>query len=204
MKTLLFISASFLLFSCAGKQTAEEIKTVIDSMTVTTAKANDSITDIAVKTDSLKVTPVEKVEVKAEVPKTEKKETKPADKKKETKVADRTPKVIVDVNYQIPEAKGKTYRIKSFIIAGNILSIDVSYRGGCGQHTFELYSNGLLKKSLPPQIDVFLEHKKENETCSEEIKQTLKFDISALKKSGYDLIVVNINSADNKVDWKVQ
>lgn len=133
-----------------------------------------------------------------------KKETKPADKKKETKAADGTKKVIVDPNREIPQAKGKTYRIKSYSIEGNILSLDVTYRGGCGQHIFELYSNGLLKKSLPPQIDVYLEHKNEYETCSEEVKQTLKFDISSLKNSNYDLIVLNINSADNKVDWKIQ
>ena len=172
-------------------------------MTVVSAKSNDSITEVASAVDTPKVEIAEKPEVKIVTPKQETK-TPEKKKEKESKAPDGVQKVIVDPNHAIPEAKGKTYRIKSFSIAGDILSIDVTYRGGCGQNTFELYSNGYLKKSLPPQVDVFLEHKKENETCSEEIKQTLKFDISALKKPGYDLIVININSADNKLDWKTQ
>lgn len=168
---------------------------------VVAAPANTDSIQEAVKIDSQIVEVVQPAEEKTPVTK---KETKPADKKKETKSADGTKKVIVVPNREIPEAKGKTYRIKSFSILGDILSIDVTYRGGCGQHTFELYSNGLLKKSLPPQIDVYLEHKKENETCTEDMKQTLKLDISSLKNANYDLIVLNINSADNKLDWKIQ
>ncbi|MCG3164253.1 MAG: hypothetical protein POELPBGB_00007 [Bacteroidia bacterium] len=171
----------------------------MDTPVVTAAAKTDSIQDV-VKTDSPKVEAVKPVEEKT--PLTQK-ETKPADKKKETKVADGTKKVIVDPNRETPETKGKTYRIKTYSIEGNILSIEVSYRGGCGQHNFELYSNGLLKKSLPPQIDVYLEHKKENETCSEDIKQTLQFDISPLRKPGNELIILNINSADNKAEWKL-
>lgn len=111
-------------------------------------------------------------------------------------------KVIVEPAHAVSEEKN--YTIHSFSTEGDVLSIIVTYKGGCGTHSFELYSNGFLKKSLPPQVDVFLEHSKENETCTEEVKQTLKFDISALKKPGYNLIVININSADNKLDWKVQ
>ncbi len=200
MKNILLLSASVILFSCQGNQSTETPATATDTPAVQVASNQDSVIEI-VKTDSPKVEVAQPAEEKTPLTK---KETKPADKKKETKAADGTKKVIVDPNREIPQAKGKTYRIKSYSIEGNILSIDVSYRGGCGQHTFELYSNGLLKKSLPPQIDVYLEHKKENETCTEDIKQTLKFDISSLKNSNYDLIVLNINSADNKVDWKIQ
>lgn len=200
MKTILLLSASVILFSCAGNQSTEKAAPAIDTPVVAAAANTDSIQE-AVKIDSPKVEAVKPAEEKTPVTK---KETKPADKKKETKAADGTKKVIVDPNRETPETKGKTYRIKSYSIEGNILSIEVSYRGGCGQHNFELYSNGLLKKSLPPQIDVYLEHQKENETCSEDIKQTLKFDIAALKNTNYDLIVLNINSADNKVDWKIQ
>jgi hypothetical protein len=120
-----------------------------------------------------------------------------------------TKSVIVEPGHIVNEERD--YTINSFSMEGDILNINITYRGGCGQHSFELYSNGFLKKSLPPQVDVFLEHKKENalaagrqEPCSKEIKQTLKFNISALKKPNYNLIVVNINSADNKVEWKLQ
>lgn len=198
MKNILLLSASVILFSCQGNQSTQTTVIPTDTPAVQVAANHDSVIEV-VKTDSPKVELVQPPQEKTPVAKTE---TKPADKKKETKVADGTRKVIVDPNREAPDAKGKTYRIKSYSIEGNVLSIDVSYRGGCGQHTFELYSNGLLKKSLPPQIDVYLEHKKENETCSEEIKQVLQFDISSLRQLNYELIVLNINTADSKVDWK--
>lgn len=198
MKNILLLSVAVILFSCQGNQSTQTTVIATDTPAVQVAANHDSVIAV-VKTDSPKVELVQPPQEKTPVAKTE---TKPADKKKETKVPDGTRKVIVDPNREAPDAKGKTYRIKSYSIEGNVLSIDVSYRGGCGQHTFELYSNGLLKKSLPPQIDVYLEHKKENETCSEEIKQVLQFDISSLRQLNYELIVLNINTADSKVDWK--
>lgn len=113
-------------------------------------------------------------------------------------------KVIIDAIRAVPDPAGKTYRIKSFSLNENILSIEVTYRGGCGKHNFELLSNGLLKKSLPPQYDVYLEHLKENETCNEEQMQTLRFDISPLNRMGNPKIIVNINSNENKVEWLTQ
>ena len=113
-------------------------------------------------------------------------------------------KVLIDAAREIAEAKQKTYTLNSFTIQGDTLSLEVTYTGGCGQNTFELYSNGLLMKSLPPQFNVYLEHTIENETCKKEIKRTLKFDLSPLKRPGNPKIILNINSADNKAEWKLQ
>lgn len=202
MKNIILILSSVALFSCQGKQASKTVQPVIDSITLQAAK-NDSIAAMfnldKENTDNIK-------EEKSQSANAEKNKTNTTKNVKEQQAdkAGEIKNVILDNNREQPEATGKTYRIKSFSIAGDVLSIDITYRGGCGKHTFELYSNGFLKKSLPPQIDVYLEHVKENETCSDEIKQTLKFNISALKKSGNALIVVNINSADNKVDWAIQ
>lgn len=113
-------------------------------------------------------------------------------------------KVIIDAAREIAEAKQKSYSINSFSIQADTLILEVTYTGGCGQNSFQLYSNGLLMKSLPPQINVYLEHSIENETCKKEIKRTLKFDISPLRKPGNPKIILNINTADNKAEWKLQ
>ncbi len=80
----------------------------------------------------------------------------------------------------------------------------ISYHGGCGKNNFELYSNGLLMKSMPPQLEIYLEREQENETCNDEIKQLLKFDLSPVKKPGNAKIILNINSAENKLEWNIQ
>lgn len=110
-------------------------------------------------------------------------------------------KVIVDMG-RAQKTEGKTYRIHEFSIEGDVLSIDVSYLGGCGKHNFELYSNGLMKKSLPPQMDVNLEHTKEKETCNESVKQTLRFDLSSLNRQRNELIILSIDNEKNRVEWK--
>jgi hypothetical protein len=101
-------------------------------------------------------------------------------------------------------ATDSSYSIRSFSISGDTLKIEVTYSGGCGTHTFDLYSNALLKKSLPPQVDVTLEHKSEKETCNKDVTELLLFDINPLKKPGNTKIVVNINSADNKASWEIR
>ncbi len=121
-----------------------------------------------------------------------------------TKEKEEVKKVIIDAAREIAEAKQKSYSINSFSIQGDTLILDVTYTGGCGQNTFQLYSNGLLMKSLPPQINVYLEHSIESETCKKEIKRTLKFDISPLRKPGNPKIILNINTADNKAEWRLQ
>jgi len=205
--SLLFYPVALLLYSCQGNINSEANQPVSDSLRVAIAVNDSAKTEDA----SLKDTPVVKTnevnETKAtETIKTEEPGNKKPEKKQKAEVnpADGINKVIIDNNRPAPETKGKTYRIKSFSVKGDILSIDVTYKGGCGQHSFELFSNGLLKKSLPPQYDVYLEHRKENETCNEDVARTLQFDLSPLNRQGSPKIIVNINNAENKAEWNVQ
>lgn len=107
-------------------------------------------------------------------------------------------KVVIDTEYQY--AKGP-YRIKDFSINGDILSITISYKNACNDDDFNLYSSGMFMKSMPPQVNVFLDLKRSTGTCEENAEKTLKFDISALKYQGGNKVVVNINSHENKVDY---
>jgi len=155
--------------------------------------------------------PADSIEIKTELAETEKKDPaapveKKEDKKKEVKESkkEKIKKIIVDAGRERNEDRLRNYHINSFSVSDDVLTIELRYKGGCGQHDFSLYSNNMLKKSLPPQIDVYLEHQKENETCKEEITQTFKYDISAIKKPGNPVIILNLNSADNKLEWKME
>lgn len=122
--------------------------------------------------------------------------------KSQTSAPVETKKIIVEQGHAVNEEK--TYTINSFSVEADVLTLNLTYKGGCGKHNFELYSNGLLMKSLPPQLDVILEHRQENETCTDEKKQTLKFDLAPIKKPGNPKVILNINSADTKAEWLVQ
>lgn len=106
--------------------------------------------------------------------------------------------VIVNASYQ--QENKPNYRIKSYSIEGDILTITVGFKNGC-KDEFKLYSTGMFMKSMPPQVNVFLHHNKDTEPCEEPKEKVLKYDISALKYQDGEKVVVNINSFENKVDY---
>lgn len=89
--------------------------------------------------------------------------------------------VIVDSNLDIATIGGALTNVDSLAIKGDVLSIFVNYSGGCKDHSFDLYSNGMYAKSLPPKLTLFLKHTDNDDGCRSLISQELKFNISAVK-----------------------
>lgn len=89
--------------------------------------------------------------------------------------------VIVDSNLDIAAIGGALTNVDSLAIKGDVLSIFVNYSGGCKDHSFDLYSNGMYAKSLPPKLTLFLKHTDNDDGCRSLINQELKFNISAVK-----------------------
>lgn len=89
--------------------------------------------------------------------------------------------VIVDSNLDIAAIGGASTIIDSLAIKADVLSIFVNYSGGCKDHGFDLYSNGMYAKSLPPKLTLFLKHTDNDDGCRSLISQELKFNISAVK-----------------------
>ena len=88
---------------------------------------------------------------------------------------------------------GASYTVDSLAIKGNILSVFVNYSGGCQEHSFELLSDGLIAKSMPPQVTVCLRHNNNGDACRKLVMQELKFDVSAVKyKSGDGTTVIKL------------
>lgn len=80
--------------------------------------------------------------------------------------------------------------ISSVKIEGNLMLIEVTYSGGCGEHTFQMIGSSMIAKSLPPIRSIQLTHKANKDECRKMIIQTIKVDISALaykKESGNDI-----------------
>lgn len=92
---------------------------------------------------------------------------------------------------------GAPYTVDSISINGDILSVFVNYSGGCKEHSFELLSNGMYAKSLPPQISVCLKHTGNGDNCRELVMTELKFDVTALKYKGGNATVIKLG--DKKV-----
>ena len=110
------------------------------------------------------------------------------------------PEVIID-NTFMPGTDKPAYKIASASITGNILSLNVSYTGGCAEHLFELISNGLYAKSLPPQITVYLKHQSDD-TCDKTIEKTIPYDISKLQYPGQNTLLIKIITFKEKIAYK--
>ena len=110
------------------------------------------------------------------------------------------PGVIIDNTFR-PGNNKSTYEIKSAAIAGDILSLNISYTGGCKEHSFELISNGLYAKSLPPQITVYLKHQSNDDTCEKTIEKTITYNISKLQYPGQHTLLIRIITFKEKTAY---
>jgi hypothetical protein len=70
--------------------------------------------------------------------------------------------------------------ISDIRVKGNKLFIDVSYSGGCKEHTFQLVGSSMIAKSLPPIRHMQLIHESNDDKCKKMVMQTLEVDIKAL------------------------
>ena len=84
---------------------------------------------------------------------------------------------IVKMGY---EASTDPFTIKTARIEGEVLIIEVSYSGGCKEHDFQLFTDGMLMKSLPPKQTFFLKHASNADFCKKMVHDTLRYDLSGI------------------------
>ena len=65
----------------------------------------------------------------------------------------------------------------------NILKLQITYQGGCREHTFELNAATAFLLSNPPQGLLHLSHDAHGDTCAEQIEKGLSFDLAPLNES---------------------
>ncbi len=88
-------------------------------------------------------------------------------------------------------------------IQKDILGLTVRYGGGCKDHDFELYWNGIFMESEPPQVLLQLSHNANNDLCRALFTEKLFFNLSPIKERftkteslSSVLIIVNIYEPD--------
>lgn len=70
--------------------------------------------------------------------------------------------------------------ISDIRIQGNKMFIDVSYSGGCKDHSFQLIGSSMIAKSLPPIRHIQLVHESNDDACRMMVLKTIEVDIKAL------------------------
>ena len=121
--------------------------------------------------------------------------------KSEPKIDSTIKNAIIDTQIDMATT-GAFYKIDSIKINEDILSVFVNYSGGCKTHSFDLYSNGMYAKSMPPQLSLCLKHNNNGDNCRGLLLQELKFNVSNLKYAGKSTVVLKL--ADKKVTYLVK
>ena len=80
-------------------------------------------------------------------------------------------------------------------VNGDTLFIEAEYSGGCKDHVFTARHNGNYMKSMPPQLNLYVDHNANSDGCRELIRETIAFDLSGCRvgKTGTLILLINGN-----------
>jgi hypothetical protein len=94
------------------------------------------------------------------------------------------------------------FEIGKMRISGDTLFMDVTYSGGCKEHAFSGRNDGNIMKSLPPQMNVTIDHQANGDGCRSLISKTLAFDLTNCRsgKTGSIVLIVN-GDRGNKITY---
>lgn len=109
-------------------------------------------------------------------------------------------KVIINKDFTPPRDNGR-FDVAGIEISGDLLKINISYSGGCKDHTFNLHCDGKYIKTSPPQIYLFLEHLDQGDLCRQLIEEQLIFDISDIKYQGSNQLIIRLNNTTETVTY---
>jgi hypothetical protein len=85
------------------------------------------------------------------------------------------------------------FEAKKVRISGDTLFVDAEYSGGCKDHVFTARHNGNYMKSMPPQLNLYIDHQANADGCRELIRETIAFDLKNCKvgKTGTVILLIN-------------
>ena len=99
--------------------------------------------------------------------------------------------IIINQEYSPPSRLDFT--IDSGKVVDKTLSLYVKYTGGCKPHDFQIVATNFIKKSLPPQTELFLIHNTNNDSCFRPLEKVLNFNLSKLNLNQFETIILDVN-----------
>lgn len=104
--------------------------------------------------------------------------------------------VIIDWDGPAPHP-GDPFKIKSAKFDERVLKLEVSYSGGCEEHTFTLFTSNQIALSMPPQLTGWVVHDGRNDLCEAYISETIELDMYELIDALAGPFVLHVWSTPN-------
>lgn len=108
--------------------------------------------------------------------------------------------IQIQEGFAIPD-QNDAFTLDSATIAGDILTIYVSYSGGCEDHDFELFAGTDYLKSMPVQLDVFIKHDSHGDMCRALLMRSYQFNIAEIRYSGFNEVILRFNKNEISVPY---
>jgi len=79
------------------------------------------------------------------------------------------------------------FNLNEVTVKNDVLTLNVSYGGGCQEHEFELYMTPpTFMESNPVQANIYLRHDGNGDTCEAYLTEDVSFDISKIAENYRD------------------
>lgn len=96
---------------------------------------------------------------------------------------------------------GDPFIIQGVDVKGDIISLVVTYSGGCKDHGFVLFADPRIMKSMPPQQNILLKHDANEDHCRALVTDTLRFDLSPIRIGNEGSIVLRMHNNDDRITY---
>jgi hypothetical protein len=115
---------------------------------------------------------------------------RPSDSNQESTNAEELLPITVEIGFQ--PSGSDPFSLNSVTISGDTLILSVQHSGGCKEHSWYMYTSGVIIKTYPPKLELYPVHKKNSDMCKALIKRDLKFNLAPLKFPGNDKLLLQI------------
>ncbi len=107
--------------------------------------------------------------------------------------------IVGEATYDVVlNSQQDSFDIDGIATDGAILSVFVTYPGGCADHDFVLIGSNELAESYPPKMYTTLTHNANEDACEDIIQDTLTFDLSPIAEiigEEFDTVIIHVNKA---------
>jgi hypothetical protein len=105
--------------------------------------------------------------------------------------------IVGDRDYKWPGSTDP-FTMLSQRVSGDTLFLQVQYGGGCKDHVFTMNTQLMWMKSLPPQLNLWLEHESNDDMCRALLTKELTFDLKGVRSPTGNKVSLIINNDREK------
>ncbi|HEY8403776.1 MAG TPA: hypothetical protein VIK71_04125 [Flavobacteriales bacterium] len=82
-------------------------------------------------------------------------------------------------------------------VVGNQLNMLVEYGGGCEEHEFTVHTSGAYMKSLPPKLNLWIEHDDKQDACRALVQKEFSINLEKIQFAGSQELVLILNNRED-------